>query len=66
MNKKIFAFLAGSLTASALSAGSASAAPAGSPYNPYGVKMPKPNTAVTVETGKLKAIFMVILSRFHG
>ncbi|KZR86461.1 Serine protease AprX [Synechococcus sp. MIT S9508] len=55
MNKKIVALLAGSLTASALSAGSASAAPAGSPYNPYGVRMPKPNTAVTVETGKSKA-----------
>ena len=55
MNKKIVALLAGSLTASALSAGSASATPAGTPHNPYGVRLPQPNTAVTVETGKIKA-----------
>ena len=55
MNKKIVALLAGSLTASALSTGSASATPAGAPHNPYGVRLPKPNTAVTVETGKIKA-----------
>lgn len=54
MNKKIVALLAGSLTASALSAGSASATPAGTPHNPYGVRMPQPNTAVTVETGEIK------------
>ena len=49
MDKKVFSFLVGTFATSFLSAGNASAAPDGSPYNPYGVSMPSPNTAVTID-----------------